>query len=838
MRNKAEKIAQQQEQQRTAAIREMNTPILQDSIRPLIGKTELAHAVLGLVTGINPMPIWSAYRDHPGMHFPVLANTTGRTYLVGPIERENTSTAKVEPSHLPTLKDIGNSLSESDKHIDDHLQKLPGSRRLLQVAKDAPVFLKSPYRPPDDEAKQETSASLIRSSSPPAPTVTAAPGSTPVTTSIAKSSSPTNQAYASIDKAAMLSGINAYQHWPTNVPQDERLKGIAFQRHNDHISNVYQLLDAFAPLMPRTWGNKVSVDQYEYAMLKYAMQSHRFSADGGGARIDPAEPQPAKQQAELQNDVAKLFFSALVQINGSSSAQSLEDFVHDHVSAELDTNPTLDKLSKFAVRTKATVLQRLALPALSLSGADRNRFNTLTRWFAEAVLIDIDPLFSTRLNIEHADFRHTPYHSHDSTLMSIGAGFINQFPAKTSQVLTPAVLREAGLHSVIDMSPSAWPSATGQALMRSYNWQTKNISGERLGTPSERIKFALATLIAPDIPKIRLMQEVEINEEEFLLSVNDRFNGDALHKLQSKNALNKLKLSKYNLYNYGLEHLPLWDRENLIASGNAAQLEVFVPKVILYEAKHADVSYKAVFNATSGLIIRTGSINNDAPSDYYLFSEERSWGSPVVSKITEQIHQAGSVNKYVNENHASFTSGVRFHPSNHTTFEATSTFIHAENFDKIARVVSGLQSFSPTIHERFTDASPSQPLSPTLTEEIFHSEIYALGKFIIGMIPGGNCVIAIMDTAEMIALPAKTEDGKAEQGLAVEMDALFCFTGLVKADQARYLIPSVRTPFNYRSPNEFAASKATEHLSKQPPEISPKAGLPIEHTKLCVFWST
>ncbi|MEB0165456.1 hypothetical protein QN360_21400, partial [Glaciimonas sp. CA11.2] len=84
----------------------------------------------------------------------------------------------------------------------------------------------------------------------------------------------------------------------------------------------------------------------------------------------------------------------------------------------------------------------------------------------------------------------------------------------------------------------------------------------------------------------------------------------------------------------------------------------------------------------------------------------------------------------------------------------------------------------------------------------------------------------------MIALPANTDEGLAEQGMAIGTDALFCFTGMVRAEQASYLIPSVRPPFNFRISDEFAESKITTHLAKQAPETGSKVDLKQEW----VFW--
>ncbi|MGZ9709894.1 hypothetical protein ACXX82_03640 [Glaciimonas sp. GNP009] len=794
-----------------------------------INKTGFAFAVLLAINACKPAQLLKVYCAQTGTRFSGFPNTTIDPNLPTPVKGPNNGTAAVATSHLPSLGEIGNGLLTYGKYVYDSLPTWPKPRMTGVDCARLDDFNEAYWRPSNEKHKIElpygnesTSTALSN--------ITVESSSGSVITNTAKPSFNISDAYFLIDTGAIVSGINAYHRWPANIPQDERLKGLALERQN-YKSDIYQLLDAFAPLISRTWGGDAIVDQYEYTVLQYAMQAQHPKDDNHVSAYDPAEPQAARPQAELRNEVAQLFFNALAQINGPSGDQALENFIHSSVTTELATNPTLDALSKLTVRTEAAIRKRLELHVPLLNTADRHWLNTLSKWFVEAALRAIDPLLSAQLNIDDPDFRDTTYLSYDGTLMSIGAGFINQFPPKFRSALTPAALREAGLHSLIDLSPAAWPLTTAPALIRFCNSLTKNTPNERLGSHVERMKSGLASLMTPLLPKIRLMQAVQEKGEHFSWIINDRSTENVLHKQQSKNALEELLLSKYNLYNFGLAQLPITDRNNLIRSGKVAHLEVFLPRVILYDAQHADISYKAAFTATSGLIIRTGSINDAVSSDYYLFSEERSWGAPVVSKITEQIQQAGGVTEYVNKHHASFTSGIRFPPSDHTSFEAPSIFGFATNLDEIAFVVSELQIFPAAIHKRIPQTSPSQPHPQTWTEEIFHSNIYALGKFIIGLIPEGNCVIAILDTAEMIALPAKTDEGRAEQGMAIGTDALFCFTGLIKINEAQYLIPSVRAAFNYGSADEFATSQVEKHLSEQMPKTGPVADLADEKIK-------
>ncbi|MGZ9709520.1 hypothetical protein ACXX82_01705 [Glaciimonas sp. GNP009] len=769
-----------------------------------INKTGLALAIVLIANACKPSLLFSAYCKQTGTRFPILPTTTEDLKLTAPIKSRNNDTAAVTPSNIPTLADIGNGLLECGKYVYDSLPALPKGG-IQGVGASVPEHNRERYWHVADQEPKPTPKTFWAA-------LTADAETTSLNTS-----------------AAIFSGINAYHHWLPNVPQDERLKGLALEYTRNNIVDVKQLLVAFAPLMPREWGKEVTVDQYEYAILKYATQLQR-APDGSRVWLsDIVQPQTVRPQTELKEAATKLFFNALAEINETLGARTLRDFIHSIVDWDLHANPTLDKLPKLATQIRGLVLRRLALPGLSLTATERHRLDTLVNWFTEATLVDMDPLLSAELNIQHPDFGQTSYHSRDGTLMSIGAGFIHQFPAKTSHPLTPAVLREVGLHSLINLSPQAWPSTTGAALIRFYNSLPANTPGELLKSPAERMKAGLSSLMAPVLTKIRLLQEVKIKENAFLLCAAERFNNDTFHEQQSRSALNELELSKFHLYKFGIEHLPQTDQENLIRSSSEGRLEVFVPEVILYKAEDDNASYKATLTATSGFIVGTGSTHSTGSSEYYLFSEERSWSSPVVSRITKQI--AGDVTRYVNDHHATFTSGVRFQPSSQISFETSSIFTFGTNPDEIAIALSGLYNFPPSIHKRFIDASAEKPPSTTVTGNL-HSTIYAFGKFLIGMIPEGSCVIAVLDTAEMIALPANTDEGLAEQGMAIGTDALFCFTGMVRAEQASYLIPSVRPPFNFRTSDEFAESKITTHLAKQAPETGSKVDLKQERRKL------
>ncbi|MEB0010283.1 hypothetical protein QN416_01485 [Glaciimonas sp. Cout2] len=742
--------------------------------------------------------------------------------LPGPETCPSNSTTQATPSNIPTLSDIGNSILSFGQFVYNTLPAWPKDPMLFQGVEGS-IYddLNNPYWNQGEEKKKIEPVPTTTSVPSVAPKLDVAASSNYLSIDSFDTSLNGIHTWSSMDKGVILNGINAYQRWPTNVAQDDRLKGIALERSNDPIFRVDQLLSAFTPVVSRMIGGQPSVDQYEYAMLKYAVHSKLPPVDKGVAYDSPAHPQPTTPQSALKNDVAQLFFNALGQISEPSGAQVLEVFVRKNTSAALSLDPTLDTLAGFSDRIKASVINRLDLHLPSLKAADRARLNTLAKWFVEASLHAIDPLFNAQFNMRQRDFRDAHYQGRDGALMSIGASFINQFSVKAGTLLTPSILREAGLHSLIDIAPSAWLPSTGSTLTRFGQSIEKRIYGEPSGTATDRMKSGLAALIAPEIPRIRLLQEVNISEERFLRNINDQFNEDGVHKRQSEAALDLLIFSKFKLYSFGLKQLPQIDQDNLVSASRIGQLEVFMPKVVLYDTQHADISYKAALKATSGLIARTG----HTESEYYLFSEGRCWGSPVVSKVTEQINRAGGVAQFVNQNHASFTNGIQFQPSNQITFEAPSVYIFSTNIVEIATVVSDLQSFPSAIHKRFTDASPSQPISSTWTEKIFHSDIYAIGKFIVGLVPDGNCVIAVLDMAEMIVAPAKTDAGIATQGLAVATDALFCFTGLIKKNQAQYLMRYVRTPFNYRSSEEFATHKTAQHISEQSPKIEQARGI-------------
>ncbi|MDY7548114.1 hypothetical protein RGU75_17975 [Glaciimonas sp. CA11.2] len=771
-------------------------------------KTGLALAAMLITNACKPEQLLSAFCNQTGTRFTALPDTKEGLPLTAPDTCPINSTTQATPSNIPTLSDIGNSILSFGQSIYNSLPALPRSRMLVEAhtgGRQVRAFWGREYPHWGAGGNQKV-----------------------VTNNTAEKLRPNvfSAFPSSLDADAIMGGLNAFQRWPANINQDERLKGIALTRLSDNIANIYQLLDVFKPLILRNWGSDPTISQYEYSVLKYAVQSQSYGTNSTGVSINPAEPQLAWPQAELRHEIAQLFFMALTEINRLSGTQALSSYINSKAKLELATNPTLDKLSKFSDRIKAEIIHQLEIQVPNFLPNDRSKLNLLAKWFVDATLIGVDPLFHPQLDLDHPDFRYASYLSPDGTLMSIGAGFMNQFPAKAGGRMTPEVLREAGLHSLIDLDPLAWSSSTGTALIRFDDSRANDIAGERLGSAADRMKSGLAFLIAPEIPKIRLMQKVKLSEEEFLICVNDRFNDDAVHNQQSKDALGRLEQSKFDLYNYGLEHLPLSHQKNLIRAAHFGALEIFVPRVILYEGKHGDIAHKATFKATSGLIASVGNSGSGAPPEYYLFSEEGYWGSPVVSVITSYVKESGGVAAYVNKHHASFTSGVRFKPSNQTSFETASFSTYATNLKEIALVVSQVQSFPSAIHQRFTDASSTQRMHITLAQKIFSSSIYTLGKFIIGMVPYGNCVIAVLDTAEMVALPAETDKGKVEQATVIATDALFCFTGLVnEVKEAKVVMNSARAVFRSRSPNEFAETKIKEHLAGPSLNKDEKVGL-------------
>ncbi|QRX82132.1 hypothetical protein [Glaciimonas sp. PAMC28666] len=713
-------------------------------------------------------------------------------------------------SAYSTLADIGERILTAGQEMYANFPAWPGL--LPGVAADSEID-SDPFWAPGYQEKKRDPVPRIFSSTTAAPTV---PAFSPITYS-ADSFLDKTAAWHSINKETILNGISAYQRWPARIPQDVRLKGMKLERPLDPSSSIDQLLDTFAPIMPRKMGDAASVDQYEYAVLKYAIHHQLRPSEGDFFSSDPSRPQAALQQAVMQSDVSHIFFNSLGQVFPLVDAQSLEKLVRTSSATFLSTNPPLNTFAKFADGIKMDVDRRLNIPGHAFTKAERARLSTLVSWFVASELGACDPLFNSRIEKGYLDFDQTLYQSDDATLMSIGAGFIARYPGKPSTTLTPALLREGGMHCLIYLSSKEWPPNTYASLTQLGT----NLLQHSKGIPSEaapdNATSALAHLIAPVMQKIRLMKVVSLREEEFVNRVNERDPNAALHQALSRDALSAVTRSKFDLYRFGLAQLPISDQENLIRSSNRNLIKVYTPKVTLYEAVHYGVAYQASFNGTSGLILKSGSEDSEGGIDYYLFSEERCWGSPVVSKITENIHRAGGINKYVKENHAAFTHGLGFPSADQTAFETNSFSIYATTLDEIALSVSGLQSNYPAqIHEGIFDVRQPQQPSPNLAEKIFHSKIFAIGKFVIGVLPTGSCVIAVLDIAEMIALPAKTDAELADQGLTLAADALFCFSGMVKLGETRNIIRSVRAAFNFNSPEEFAAGKA----AKPPPEKS------------------
>ena len=793
-------------------------------------RTAIASAILGFAS--VPMSLWSHYRAENGMQFPAIDKKIGVPSTPFPDDSNHTAHSAHEEgarpigSEYPTLANIGDRILTVGQKM---YASFPSWPALLQgVAADSEID-SDPFWAPGYQDKKRDAVSRIFSSTTAAPMV---PAFSPITYS-ANSFLDRAPAWHSINKETILNGISAYQRWPARIPQDVRLKGMKLERPLDSASSIDQLLDTFTPIMQRKMGDVALVNQYEYAVLKYAIHNQLRSGESDFFCSDPSRPQATLQQAEMQSDVSHIFFNALGQVFPLVDARSLEKFVRTSSATFLSTNPSLNKFAKFADGIKMDVNRRLNIPGHAFTKEVRARLSTLVSWFVASELGACDPLFNARINMGGFNFDQTLYQSDDATLMSIGAGFITRYPSKPSTTLTPALLREGGMHCLISLSSTEWPLNTHASLTQlgaNLLQHSKGIPGE---AAPDNATSALAHLIAPEMQKIRLMKVVSLREEEFVKRANDRDPNVGLHQALSRDALSALTRSKFDLYRFGLAQLPISDQENLIRSSNRNLIKVYTPTVTLYEAVHYGVAYKASFNGTSGLILKSGSEDNEGGIDYYLFSEERCWGSPVVSKITKNIHRAGGVNKYVKENHAAFTHGLGFPSVNQTAFETNSFSIYATTLDEIAISVSGLQSNYPAqIHEGIFGVPQPQQSSPNLAEKIFHSKIFAIGKFVIGVLPTGSCVIAVLDIAEMIALPAKTNAELADQGLTLAADALFCFSGMIKLGETRNIIRSVRTAFNFNSPEDFAADKMAKPKTEQLREIDVEFGSPDGSPKL------
>ena len=785
-------------------------------------KALIASAVLGFAS--VPMALWSNYRAANGMHFPVIDRKNREPFPTVPDDGSRSATPvggdSSEPmgSEFPTLKNIASQIVKYGQEMYASFPALPSL--LPGAAADREVESDPFWAPGYQQKKMNPVPAILTTTTTKSQTKLNSTSAIPfintirtVTTFFDK-----DRAWAPIKKETILNGINAYQRWGPNIPQDARLNGIRTERPCDPALNIDQLLDTFAPIMPRKMGHGAVVDQYEYSVLKYAIHNQLRPGDNNFTHSDPARLQVALSQKALQSDVAHIFFNSLGSTFATLDAQPLEKLIRKSTDTFLRTNPPLNTIGSFATNLKVDANRRLNFPGHAFTTEAHTRLTTLLIWLVESELSAIDPLFNTQINVNGADFEHLQYKSDDAVLMRIGAGFIAKFSSNYSTPLTTVLLKEAGLHSLIDLPLEEWPSSTYDSLLQFSSGLPQNLSGKPRATTDERIKEALAALIAPEMPKIHLMKLVKIKEDLFTKAVNDQVS-NALHQRQSQDALKNLIRAKFDLYSYGLAHLPLSDRENLIFESNRNLVRIYTPRVTLYEASHAGVAYQASFNGTSGLILGAGPTESDGSTDYYLFSEERSWGSPVVSKITEQIRRTGSVNKYVSENHLAFTSGIRFPSTNHTAFDTTAFSISATTLDEIAFSVSDALSYPPEIHNGLSVVSPSQPLTPGLAEKIFHSKIFAIGKFVIGIFPGGNCVIAVLDVAEMIALPAKTDAELIDQGITLAVDSLFCFTGLIKLGETRNIIRSARTAFNFRTPEEFGAVKVAKQKLEPPSDI-------------------
>ncbi|KAF3997186.1 hypothetical protein [Glaciimonas immobilis] len=803
---------------------------------PAPGWPTISSACVSVFSSFTPLAIWTAIRTHNGFEFPQVAKPNGpsstriptpdtayRSEYVASVGNNNAAPGASElppslPTRFPTLGDVVTSLVNCGQKIGDALPYWPA---LLPTAS---AEVRAYMNPLGDWRHQKVGAQpLLVPASIATATMTA---SLPVPSGHPLNFGPLpvkGPLWSSIVQEASMNGIIAFRRWPADFAQDIRLKGIASERPNDSTLALDQLIEAFDSVMPRIIGASALVDPYQFSVLKYAIQNQLPSGFGDGAPIDPARPQPAQLQAALQAEAAQLFFNVLGQISILAGAEAFQKLISERLQIALVNNPTMRSLPALVDRIQAEIIKELDRLIPTLDAGGHATLHKLARWFVEARLISIDPLFSSRINLRHLDFDHTRYESDDAALMRIGAGFINQFPAKSKAMLTPEILKEVALHGLIDTDPSHWPPAVNAALLRLYKTFAATDPGQPSGTVDERMKAAIAFMIAPEMEKIRRLQAVEVKEKEYLATVSNPSSDEGLHQREAQAAAHALATSKFNLYSLGLEQMPLRDRQNILNACHKDQLTVYLPRAILYDATHEGVAHKATFNAVSGLILRTGALGTEKDAEYYALSEGRAWASPVVHTVTQPIRKAGGINQYVIKNHAAFTRGTGF--SNQTRFETEAVDIKAANLDEIARVVSSLQGYPSELNKKFHNLSPPQSEGPTGAEKFFHSTIFLLGETFFGFLPGGPCFIVAADIAAMVLAPGKTDEEKAEQVMAFGTDGLFCASGMLKAGSTRTLIRSYRPLMRYMTPEKFAADKVLKQKLAHPSETGVEAGL-------------
>ncbi|KAF3997187.1 hypothetical protein [Glaciimonas immobilis] len=791
---------------------------------PAAGKPTISSACIGVFSMLRPATIWAAIRAHNGLEFPPVVNPIGpsptRTQAPSAAcRRENiASIGNDNPASLvlklPSFSNIGSSILECGQKI---VNALPFWPVILPTA-SAEVL--SDIKPLRDWGHQKVGVKPRHGAASIATTTTTAPNPPPsehhfnIETAFVK-----GPAWTPILQEATLKGIIAFQRWSPDLAPDVRLKGIATERPNDSTLDFNQLVDVFQSILPRLTGTPVLVNPYQFSVLKYAIQNQFPSGFSDVEPLDPARPQPVPSQATLQAEVARIFFCALGQISVSVGAEALRGLIRERLQIALANNPALRSLPALVDRIKAEIIEELFQLVPSLDARERATLNKLAKWFVEARLIAIDPLFSSRINLRHTDFGQTRYKSAETVLMRVGAGFINQFPTKSQAMLTPEILREVALHCLMDMDSKNWPRAVGAVLLDLGNALSGVIPGQPSASVADRKRAALAFLIAPEMEKIRRLHTVEALAKALLAKVNDQSNEDALHQQESADASRLLAAGKYSLYSLGLERMPLRDRQNILNACQRNQLRVYLPRAILSDG----VAHKATFNAMSGLILRTGPTDVEKDAEYYGFSEARAWAAPVVYKVTQPIRKAGGINQYFSKNHAAFTSGISF--SNQTRFETESVDIKAGDLDELALEVSDLQSYPLELNKKFSNLSPPQPEGPTGAEKFFHSKIYVLGETFIGFLPWGPCFIVAGDIAEMIFAPGKTNAEWFEQEIRTVTDGMFCATGMLKAGSTRALIRSYRPLMRYMTSETFAADKDLTEKIEQPHEADLESGL-------------
>ncbi|KAF3999322.1 hypothetical protein [Glaciimonas immobilis] len=824
---------------------------------PRPGRESLSGFGIGLLQSVQPMAFLTAWREHNNERFPEINKATERPYISHPHEgRTITETANdAGPAFIggsswisTPIKNFANKLMGYGDNIYQSLPALfPG------VAADAaiPDLVMGPeWWPPEQKhRKKMTMEVLVPNVVNPTSTTTgaiAAPvaaGTAPSTTSPLMINPLPIEVVS--DAAVILAGVNIYHQWSADLLQDERLKGIEAEAEVEAQSKVEltanKLLDSFAPIIPAspTATGQYSVNQYEYSVANYAISLQQPVGSRGRGIDSPARPQRAMPQADLQADVARLFFRALAHVDGAPNLLTLLETIQEDVRATLTDRLPLGALTGYAERTKTTLVGMLQMSFPSLDAVERSRLTALCRWHIDAIFKDIEPLFQARFNLKDPVFRETRYLSHEGALIRIGAAFFNFFPPKPGAVFTATSLHEAGLHCLIDLASEAWPRSVVTTLKSLGKLISKNAMEESAAmSEDDQMRAGLAHLIGPQMEKIALQKKVKDSEEKFLQSIRGVTGAQGSDQQLSKQMLSQLETDRQNLYHYGLAHLPEVDREKIESAARSGDLVLLTPKLTLHKKISGGTLYTSVFHPSSGLIVQVGKGGfNDPTVEFYLLSEESGWASSVASNITAKINAVGGIDAYVTKFHRSFTSGLRTNVPGGNVYDLRREIFKCDGgtqhcLDDLAKKVVNLQTLPPEIH-KLIPPRPADIPHETWLRHFVHSKVYIIGKFIIGIIPKGSCVLTVLDAGEMTFTPEETDEGHKDQLDAFVLDSLFCFSDIVKLNAfgggARQ---AVRSPFKYSSEKEFATDKVASRTSGQKHSEDSKVLDPVDFKPL------